>query len=313
MEKAGKAFLLIAGLIVICFIFISFITPEIYLNADIPYIIYAYLVTFAIVGLFSARWKNNTLTLGKNVGMKGLINMEFMSTFAKFLSPFQLNIPFRSFFLKDYDVEISDSISLSVFELFIEFLVACIGVAALGVFLGYDYLFILFIPLVLMAAFFVLRAPATAFFSNMRKKAKRPWSHKVLDVLIDLPRAIEKYSARFDRAVILFILTVTIYLFKAFRMWLIIRAFDLYVPFWVVAFLICAVSILSVISRIPMGIGVQELTGILLFSPFMEADYAFSVLLVARIIGTSVILVFGGGLFVLTYTKNIKNAISKTG
>ena len=96
---------------------------------------YVYLGAALVLGLLGYlmlgfRWYVH-INLFCKFSLKEAVKLEFISKFLNFISPFQLSIPFRSFYLKN-KLKISQSLALSLLDLSTDLMITSLLIAIMS-------------------------------------------------------------------------------------------------------------------------------------------------------------------------------------
>ena len=280
------------------------------LNFNYGYVFAAFIVGYVPVHLtFALLWKLYLRVMGHKVKFKTTAIMELISGFMKMISPFQLNIPFRAFYLKRFNISASEVIGFSMLHLLLEVAVISMCTLILGYLFGSTVSTIFIIPLIIVGLLFLFSNSIEKIISKFRGKLKPGLLSKIVKALEKIP-----YAGRLCRqhpSIIFYAIgfIMIIYLIRALRISIIALSLGANLPLDYAFYVICFSSVIVTLSRVPGGVGIREVTGMILLRSIMPEGIALSVFVVDQIIGLSLIAVLGGGLFAKIFHGDIKTFI----
>ena len=252
---------------------------------------FIYLAAFFVYFIFAFRWKNNLSVIKSYVSYWKLLKMEILGMLAKWITPFQLNIPLRAMILKEENVSVNNSVALSFFELLLEVSVAMTISGLVGAFWYKELLFFLIPPFFLVVVFIGLPRIAVRKLRNRSTKTNKNFLKKILKGICKAIIVSHKYKNNYAKLLVAIALILILYLLRTIRIILILYALGFAVPGLYIYFTLCILSVAIVISRVPMGLGVAELTGVALFSKYLKREDALLVFLIDRFVVLSLMFV----------------------
>ena len=286
----------------VLFVILKFLTQKIELDINYYYIFMA--VSAAILGnvLLALRWEVNLYLIKKRIPLIKLFCMESIGKMLKFLTPFQLNIPYRYIFLKKYNIPGNAIVSFSIFELFVELVVSLSCVMVLG-FIFTTYLDNIYIFLILLAVIFLFLIGLSSSFLiskiNFKNKILNKIKHYISITIKGFNLFIKKpYSLLFLSSY-----TFIFFLLRVLHVYFVVLALSMDIPFAYLFFVVIVSFIAGALSRIPGGLGVTEATGVLLLQQYGTAYHILSIFIIDRIITTSSILTLGIFFALITHTN----------
>ena len=271
---------------------------------------YMFIVIF--LGLFGycflgVRWFIHINLFSKKMDLLEAVNMEFISKFLNFISPFQLSIPFRSFYLKKHNIHVSNSLSLSFFDLANDLTVATLIILISSLFFNTELKYVFVIPFVVMVLMFLFVNPIYSLLKNIGKKINNKILKIIAKNLARLVESVKIYSKNPKSYFFLIISILFLWFIRIIRMFFIGKALCVSIPIYAMAFASCFSFIIGFLSRVPGGIGVNEISGMLILQNYVPQETALSIFLIERIVITSLVMGLGGSLFVRRYgTKFLK-------
>lgn len=135
--------------------------------------------------------------------------------------------------------------------------------------------------------------------------------NKVTSGLKEMVKSSKKFSNK-KNLFIVFTLSLSSWVLECLRLYLIIRAFNIDIPFFAVIFTFFIADIAGLVSLLPGGMGSLELSTTYLLTLFyVPFETAGPIILIDRLISYWIINLIGA-IFTLHYTKDIFNGIKKS-
>ncbi len=269
-------------------------------------VLLAAFISFVIILFFGLRWMNNLTIVKHSIPFKNIFEMEALSKLFKVLTPFQLDIPFRSFYLKSFKVPIMRSASLSLFELLIDLFISSIFVLVIGqaIPLGFPK-WLLVIPLFL----FVLLLFFSKYFVKPFMVFKGKYIQKIAKLLSEIPETIHLFAKLKLRVIVALILSALIFILRASVVYAVALALSIQIDFYLILLTVCVSAIIVFFSRIPGAVSIPATGGLMLHST-IGAELGVILFGIEQIIGYTVIFLVGGFASLEQFSR-IKQFLSK--
>ena len=287
-------------------IVIVILNKKVNFTLEYHYLFLSYICVLIIFIQMGLKWKCYTSTF-TDVPLEFLVKLELMSKIALWLSPFQLNVPFRAIMLKEKKISIPNSISLSIMDLFLDMifniLIICVfGFLLLGkyeyslIFIGFTIIF----TIVYSKHLFVLM---NSYIDRIGNKKIKKYLRCIMSYIFSFPDTIRYIMIRPHKVFLAILFMISIWANRWIRILLIGLSFGYSLDICTVAVIISLSAVLAFISRIPGGIGTTEIIGVATLRSITGPEVAVSIFIIDRLFVMTTGIVFGG-FFILQELRN---------
>ena len=277
-----KAFLIIAGIILFVYLFVSMnFNPNLLIQVKNPgYIIVSLFLFLSSIVIIALRTSFFIKSIGeKSCSLLKLVKIEFIGKFFYYVFPTRLNVPAKAVLLsKESGISKGNAISITTFEYALDVgIMFILGLLGLSIFFQNFFdeitlnkiIYSVILLFVVVLVFFII--PKSFFKKCLAKleKVKASLFRKVLlfswKIIVKIRETWPKMLLNKQTFPVVFILILNWILVALSTEFIFLAYYD-YVPFlWVLTVSVVAVLI-GGISQIPGGLGLKEITLVLLFT-----------------------------------------------
>lgn len=298
---------IISGIVLLVVVFaVLFIAMSKLVDRSVSYTYIGIGFCFVVVALslLGLRWYIHLKPLSSSIRVFQTIRMECVSKFLNLLSPFQLSVPFRAYYLKKLSIPVGIPVSLSFFEMINDLMVSSMFIVVGYIILGKSLSAIFLVPLAAVFAWIVLPLDLRVFFHKKKENASHRVSRFLFKQLIHMNSGTLHYNQHRGQYVSFLVVTVLLWVVRITYFYCVMVALGLDIPLAALAVAFCLGQIAGFLSRVPSGLGVVEVTGAAVLSAYVSTADALAIFIAARILVMTVQLVLGGFCF-FKYAKQV--------